>query len=131
MSEAFSWMEGSAYFYTGTATASAIVAYAQDSNAVLTYGWDNRRLVTGTYINVLTGQRADVTIRAAYTPDRTIQQFAHQTALTNLHLKHLHAGGSAGVLFYSGRIDRIDLVGSESYPYVYGITYHANAWSAY
>jgi hypothetical protein len=129
MPEAFSWMEGSAVLYPIGLT--AVAAYAQDTNAVLTWGWNNRRLVTGAYIDVFTGQRADVTIGAAYAPNAGIVSAANVTALSNLHLSHVHAGGSAGLWLYSGQIDRLELIGSENYPYVYRISYHANIWSAY
>lgn len=131
MAETLNWGEGQVYIFTGTA--SAIVAYAQDLNATMVYGWDNRQLVAGTYLDIMTGQRVDLSIRQLYAPDATLQRLAASTAQVNVHLKHSASGGggSAGIYLYSGRIDQINLAGSENNPYVFGLNYHANLWSAY
>jgi hypothetical protein len=97
----------------------------------LVRGWDNRARLDGSYSDALTGKRADLTIRAMYTYDSTLLRINESATAVHLHLKHSGALGSAGLYLYSGRIDRIDLQGSEGNPYVFGITYHANRWSAY
>lgn len=131
MPEVFAWREGQCFVWTGNSTVSALTAYAQNINASIAYGWNNRRLVTGTYQDVLTGQRADVQIGAMYTPDATIQKFAALTALTHMHLRHSSLGGTAGIFLWSGRIDRIDLQGSEANVYSFTVAYHSNIITAY
>ena len=131
MPEVFTWNEGQLFIWTGASTVSALTAYAQNISVSLAYGWSNRRLVTGTYQDVFTGFRQDVQVCAMYTPDATIQKFALQTALTHMHLRHSSLGGTAGLFLWSGRIDRIDLAGSEANPYIFTIAYHANIVSGY
>lgn len=131
MAETFSWMEGQVYVWTGSATASAVVAYAQDMQGALVRGWDNRARADGSYSNALTGRRADITIHAMFTYDATLLRINESATAVHVHLKQSNALGSAGYFLYSGRIDRIDFQGSEGNPYVYGLAYHANVWSAY
>jgi len=54
MAEVWAWPEASVYLYTGTATASALVAYAQNTRVSLVRGWDNYRTLTGLYQDALT-----------------------------------------------------------------------------
>lgn len=131
MAEVFAWREGQVYVWTGNSTVSALTAYAQNINASLVYGWNNRRLVTGTYQDVLTGVRVDVQIGAMYTPDAILQKFALLTAETHLHLRHSSLGGTAGIFLWSGRIDRIDIQGNEGNVYNFTVAYHSNVVSGY
>lgn len=131
MAEVFSWVEGQVYIWTGNSTVSAVNAYIQNTNCVEQYGWNNRRLVTGTYQDVLTGYRADVQIGAMFTPDATIQKFARATALTHMHFRHSSLAGTAGYFLWSGRIDRIEHIGSEATPYVFNVAFHSNIVTGY
>jgi hypothetical protein len=130
--EAYVWPEGTVYLWTGTATASAIAAYAQNTQANMVHGWINRPALGGTYHNVLTGLRADVSVGMLYTYDATILKMFHPSA-TAVHIKLLHSGvnGTAGHFFYSGVIDSISIAGTEQNPYQYTLAYHANIWSAF
>ncbi len=70
MAETFAWPEGTVYLWTGTATASAIVAYAERVYGTLVYGVDNFRTLDGTYHNLWTGQRADIYVARSTPPMR-------------------------------------------------------------
>ncbi len=131
MPESISFSEGSILFWTGTSTARA-VAFVENGSLVLTQGWENRRLGSGQYIDLFTGQRADVQINAAITWDTTIQRI-FQSA-TAVHMNVRHSGllePSAGYLLYSGRLDSLSVQGSQGQVVRLGIQYHTNIWSAY
>lgn len=133
MPEAFSWMEGSCWFYTGNASpsTSAVFAYAENTRTPVNRGWDNRPAANGTYYDHLTGQRCDVYINAVYTVDTTLAKI-HESA-TAIHMKFLYSNGigSAGYFFYSGRIDSLQFQGSEKNAFTYAFQAHFNAWSAF
>lgn len=131
MSEIFTWMEGQAFLWSGNSTVSALTAYIQNTTLNAQFGWLNRRLVTGTYQDLLTGQRFDLQVGGMYMPDATIQKFALQTALVHVHLRHSSLGGTAGTFLWSGRIDSLQVVGSEANPYVFTLGYHSNLISGY
>jgi hypothetical protein len=130
MAEVFVWREASAYWWTGTATASAQLAYAENVRVALTRGWDNFQRLAGTWGNNQTGTRADVQIGTLYHVSNLQALFDSATAV-HWHFMHLHALGSAGIYLYSGRIDTLELVGDQAQPFRHNLTYHANNWSGY
>ena len=132
MAETFAWPEGTMYLWTGSATASAIVAYAESVYGTLAYGVDNFRTLDGAYHNLWTGQRADVYIGAMYTTDMlALRKFADAQTGVFLHLKHSGSQGSAGYFLYSGAINSVGLAGREGDVYRLTFAYQANVWSAY
>lgn len=132
MSETFVWPEGSIHVWTGSATASAVIVYAQAIQGTFTRGWDNFPVLDGTWRDVLTGERADITFNMLYcTNNSAIRTFDAAKTGVHMHLRHTALDASAGVLLYSGRIDMLQLAGSERQSFQNGVTYHANVWSAY
>lgn len=132
MAEAYSWAEGQIAFWTGSATASAVVAYAQNSDLALARGWINRQSLAGSYADLLSGQRADLTVGAVYTSDPTLVRMVESATAIHVRVNHTNAvNGSAGFLLYSGRVDMLRFAGTQDAPYTYQLTYHANQWSAY
>ena len=132
MAEAYSWPEGSISFWTGSASASAVVAYAQNSDLALAWGWINRQSLAGTYSDLFSGQRADLSVGAVYTSDATLYRMVASATAVHARIVHYNpVNGSAGFVLYSGRVDALRYAGSEDAPYTYQLTYHANAWSAY
>lgn len=129
--EAFGWPEGQVYLWTGTATASAVVALAQNTQGVFQRGWETHQSIDGVYGQHLTGQRADVSIGAVYTYDATIKRMVDAATAIHLKLYHSSINGSAGLILYSGVVDAFGLNGSENNPYVYTLQYHCHIWSAY
>jgi hypothetical protein len=133
MAEVFSWPEGACYLWTGTATASALVVYQQQTQITMDYGVQNFRTLDSAYHNAWTGQRADIQIGALHTTDHlTLEKFA--AARTGVHIHFVRtgvAGVSAGRYFYSGAINAVQERGQAGGFYEYGLTYHANDWSAY
>lgn len=131
MSETFSWTEGNIYVWTGTATASAQITYAENNTLTLARGWDNRPTLAGTYNDHLTGMRADLSVGALYAYDNTLARMIESATAIHLHLKHSGKVGSAGYYLYSGYVDSIVYNGAQDAPYRYTFSYHANRWSAY
>lgn len=135
MTEVFAWPEGSMWLWTGspTASASGVVAYAESMSVALARGWDNYRNLTGIYHNTLTGRRADLRIGALYTLDNTGMVTLHEAeTAVHVHLRHsASVGGTAGVFLWSGRIDTVEINGSDKGVYRMNVVYHANVWSAY
>jgi hypothetical protein len=130
--EAIVWPEGAIYLYTGTATTSALIAYASDVNATLARGWNNYSTLDDVYHDVLTGRRADLTIGNLYTVGNSaLRAFEAAHTAVHIHLYQSGVWGSAGYHLYSGRIDRVTLVGREGDVFRHQIAYHANEWSAY
>ncbi len=129
--EAYTWPEGQIWIWSGSATASALVGFAQNMQFTPVRGWDNRPSLDGTYRDHLTGQRADLVIGQVFTHDSTIQRMEASATAYNVKLVHSGIHGSAGVVLSSGRIDSLALLGSEGNPYVYQLTYHCNQWSAF
>ena len=131
MPEAYAWPEGSVSIYTGAGATSAVVAYAQNSNLALTRGWMNQVTLGGAYSDHLTGQRADVSLGAVYTFDKTLQKLHESATAVHMKLMHSSINGSAGFILYSGRIDSFQYAGTEENPYTYTLAAHFNAWSAF
>jgi hypothetical protein len=132
MPEAFSHSEGTLHLWTGTATASALVAYVQNIGGNFINGWLNEPRGDLSYRNVQTGQRVDLQIGTYLTPDFTLHRLFASATAVHAHLRQFNsAQGSAGYFFYSGRIDSLALNGSEGGLVSFNLTYHANRWSAY
>lgn len=131
MPEAITWNEGQIWMWTGSATASALIAFAENMQLLPVRGWLNEPALNGQYYDRISGRRADLVVGAMYTRDAAIQKL--DAAETAVHMKLLHSGvyGSAGVLLWSGRIDSLGLIGSQGSPYQYQMSYHCNAWSAF
>jgi hypothetical protein len=132
MSEVFSWPEGQVLIWTGTADATGIAAFAENTQVVLAYGWENYRTLDSAYHDRFTGQRADYTIAALYTTTTTtLQTIADTKTGVHWHFKHSAYHGSAGTYLYSGTIDSLNFAGQKNGLYQWTCAGHANAWSAY
>lgn len=129
--EQFSWAEGELLVWTGTAAAHT-VTFASEGRANMVYGWSNiGPMFDGSYVDVKTGQRADVSVAAAYTYDTTIQKIAASATAVHLKINYSGINGSAGFVYHSGRIDSLSTDGIEGGLVNMRLAYHANVWSAY
>lgn len=128
--EAFAFPEGQLYLWTGSATASALVAYARSIQLQLRLGFSNRPTLAG-YYDHLTGQRADLTIETVYSPSLTLQKLFESATAVHAHLSHAHVGGSAGVYLHSGRLADVTINSQENGVLKFSLAYYANRWSAY
>lgn len=132
MAETFAWPEGTMYLWTGSATASAVVAYAESVFGTLAYGVDNFRTLDGAYHNLWTGQRADLQVGTMYTTDvLALQRFAAAQTGVHIHLRHSGVQGSAGYFLYSGAINSVTLAGRDGDIFRFALSYQSNVWSAY
>lgn len=131
MSEVYSWLESQVYIFTGTATASARVAYAEDTNLTLQYGWSNQPSMSGVYRDHRTGQAATLSVGAWFSNDLTVARVFTSATAVHVHIRHANLYGSAGFFLYSGRFDSFTEQGSNGAIFKYSLAYHANYWSAY
>lgn len=131
MPEAYAFPEGQVHLWTGTATASAIVAFAQNTQAQIAYGWLEHQSVDGAYARHQTGQSVDVTFGALYTYDSTIVRMVLSATAMHLHLIQSSVNGSAGLFCYSGHVSGLAFAGNDGQPYAYTLTYHGTEFSAY
>lgn len=132
MPEAFVWPEGQVYIWTGTATASARVAYATDLDTKFKLEFINRRALDGTYYDLPGEERVDVTVGALFTVSTEIYRIFRSATAVHMHILHSAAPmGSAGYFLYSGRLTDVALKGSEGAAFNYSLTYYTNRWSAY
>jgi len=129
--EALTWREGSIHVWTGSATASAVVAYAQNMNIVPTVGYVNRQSLAGTYTNHETGRFVQFQIGLVASQHWTLFEMFSSGNEVNMHLKHTGVNGSAGLFLYSGRIDAMPLIGQEGTTFQWAMNGHANVWSSY
>lgn len=131
MPEAFSWMEGQLYIYTGNMATSAVVAYATDCALNLTHGNVNNQTLGGTYYDYQTGQRADVSFGQVMTWDGTIRRLFDSA--TAVHMKFINSSinGTAGYMLYSGSIDNLSVNGAEKGVFSHKLAAHFNRWSAF
>jgi hypothetical protein len=131
MSELYVWPEGTIHLWTGTATASAAIAYAKSNQSNIAWGWDTRPNLSGTYRHHLTGQMAQISIGAAVSYDWTFWRIANSATSLHMHFRHSGVNGSAGIVYYSGVIDSIAEIGGEDQPFTYTLAAHFNVWSGY
>jgi hypothetical protein len=134
MPEVFTWMEGRIAVWTGSAApvaASAVIAYAENMQALMSYGWDEHESIDGAYARHLTGQSVDLSIQALYTHDATIVRMVQSATAMHVHLYQSSINGSAGYQFYSGHVIGFSLAGNRDAPHVYTLSYRANIMSAY
>lgn len=132
--EAFTYSESYAWLWTGstTASASALIAFAESTRGTFQKGFQNYQTLTGTYGDRLTGQRADVNIGALHHLDNAALRamFDAGTAV-HMHIFESSIGYSAGHFLWSGRIDTLDKAGQRGGIFTVQLSYHCNSWSAY
>lgn len=130
-SEAYSWIEGQVYIYTGNLATSAVVAYATQCNLNLSRGTVNSETLAGTYYDYSTGKRADFTFGAVMCFDGTLRRLFDSATAVHLKFMHSSVAGTAGYMLYSGRIDTLSFAGTERNPYTFTMAGHANIWSGF
>jgi len=134
MQEVLSFLEGSAYLYTGNA--SAIAAYVRNASVQMVVGRVSYRAphaTTWTYIE--TGREARLTIAQAWhTGIWPKLAYAASGGSVKLHLKHVTPGvtNSGGIWLYTGEIQTMSVGGQEGQPeQSLGIQGTFKDWSAY
>lgn len=133
MPEVYAWPEASITLYTGShaPATSAVQAFAKSVNAAMVRGWMNNQTLGSEYYNVLTGQRADVSIAALYTYGAAAIKMIEAATAVHLKLNHTGVNGSAGFYLYSGVFDSLALNGADNGIFQFTMAYHANSWSAF
>lgn len=130
--EVYSWMEGRVLVWTGTATASALVGYMQNMQAIGVYGWEDRQTVAGVYSQHQTGQLMSIAFQYFYGLDATLAKMIQSATAMHLKIDHSSpANGSGGLFLWSAVVDSFALVGAEGSPYTWSINLHGHEWSHY
>ena len=129
--EVYSWMEGEIWIWTGAAAASSEPQFAQSLDFSISHQWDNRKPASGNYFDVKMGQRADVTIGGLLTQHFTVPKMFQSGTAVHMKLMQSGVNGTAGYIFYSGAIDRLQFAGAEGGIFRSTLQYHANSWTAF
>ena len=131
MREAVAFAEGSARIWTGSANARAFLLVS-DVSVTFTNGWMNYQTLDGSYHDIYSGQRVDVTVGAAMSYDMTMDRMFRSATAVHMEIYHgTPISVSAGWVIYSGRMDSLAYRGSDGQVMTYSMTYHANLWSGY
>lgn len=132
--EAFGWPEGLLYFYTGvTAQSGNPIAYVENSNGNLQWGWQWDKSLSGTYRPHLIDRTVDASFNARYTFETTTTVQRLVNLETAMHIKLLHSSinGTGGLFLFSGRVAGFSVGGNAGDTYMYTISYQAHQWSAF
>ena len=130
MSDAFTWPESRVWMWTGSATASALVGLATDLRCDLRHGVESFQTLDGAYHQRITGQQADLTISALYTPSGApLDALAH----TAVHLRAQAVdvlSGSASITLWSGTLHHVALAGQQGELLRWSLAARAHSWSS-
>lgn len=130
--EVFTWREGRVLVWTGTATASAIVAFMENMNAAGQYGWETHQSLAGVYAQHETGRIMNVSFQYLYGTDATLMKMIHSATAMHWKIDHSSlANGSGGLLLHSAVVDSFALAGSKGQPFTFSVNLHGHVWSHY
>jgi len=131
--EVFAAPECSLHVWTGSHTASGnAVTYAENVNITLQTDYDTLPSLSGTYRDHLTNRRANINIGAAYSLSAVLPRWA--ASATAVHMKATFnqvGAGSAGFIFYSGRLDNVAIAGAINGVFTFQVQAHANIWTGF
>ncbi len=132
MAEIFTFNEGRILVWTGTATASALLAFVENANAYGMYGWSPRQSLDGVYDNHLTGKAINGTVSYLYGANGTFQKMVESATAIHLQFDQVNVpNGSAGLLVWSAVVESFGLVASRMNPYTYSFNFRGHNWSGY
>jgi hypothetical protein len=132
MGETYAFPEGFLHVWTGLANASgAQQAFVQNIGLTMQLGWQTDASLSGTYRDHHTGRAAQLNVGYTYALSAYLPKLL--LSATAVHFKFMmnHFGGSAGFIFYSGRLDAVNLAGAENGVFTYQVQAHANQWTAF
>lgn len=132
MSEVYTFSEGRLYLWTGSHTASGMsVAWCENVNVSIDNTWGYQRSIGTARYEWLQDSRATISIGRAYSNDNRV--WALVTA-ENVHMKIEHENqpaGSAGFIFYSGRIDNAGMQANNNAIVRESVGGHAYQWTGW
>lgn len=132
MGEVYSWNEGQIFVWTGSATASARVAYATNIDLAFKRPFINRRTMGGAYYNLESDRRVDVNIGAMFSNSMELWNIFQSATAVHMRVEHsAQPNGSAGFVLYSGVMTDFSIIGSDRETFSYQMAYYANEWSGY
>lgn len=120
------------HVWTGSATASALVMYMQNLQAMGVIGWDDRQTVAGVYSQHETGRVINFSFQYLYGADATFMRMIQSATAINVKIDHSSpANGSGGLLLRSAVVSNFALMGNENNPFAWAIQGFAHDWSHY
>ncbi len=120
--EQYSWPEGRLMVWTGTSNPYT-ATYVEDTTVNVVRGYANiGPTFGGTYADLLTGWRADVSVGAAFTFDKTLLKVFQSATAVHMEVYHSGINGSAGFKLWSGRVDSFSVAGQEGGLYTLAVT---------
>lgn len=135
MAEVYTWPEGSAYFWSGNSTTSALATYARNIAHTRRKVFTSYRAPHGaTYSGYNYASAATLTIGQLYSQLNLVNYF-EAAPVNGFHAHLMHSAGgigqTGGVFLYSGTIHEVSLNGSDGQ--VFNHTFQAQfpTWSAY
>ena len=135
MSEVYVFEEGSAYFWTGSSSTSALVAYVQNVKARLTITYTSYKPPHATtYTTYAIGSGAQLTIGELYNNATLGKIFNSATGGgIHVHLKHSVGGitQSGGIFLYSGYLPSYDISESPGAADIENLQGNFPTWSIY
>jgi len=135
MAEALIWNEGSALFWTGNSTTSALAAFAQNMTQTrqITYtSYKPPHAVA--FTNYAIASAATLSIGQLHAQAQLISFFEAATGGgLHAHIKNSAPGisQSGGVFLYSGTLISCELVGSDGQAFKYSFAARFPSWTAY
>lgn len=134
MPEAYSFREGTLHLWTGAATASgASVGYAQNVNIDLGLDFQADPALSGNYRTHLAGRQGTYSVEMLWTYSSAVRQIFFAETAGGVHFKITEAGvnGSAGIILYSGSMNRLTYQGSEGALMRMSLGGFGHVWSAF
>lgn len=135
--EAISWNEGSAFFWTGAATNSALVSYARGIRVTLAKEtYHARPPLTGAETYIELNRHGTLAIDYLYA-DKNLLMFlyAGTGGQYHVHLAHTVPGAaniSGGIYLYTGILNNADFAGGEGAPeQTISVAGDFEQWTAY
>lgn len=133
--EVFAFPEGRVYLYASAsgATSGSGIGWVENARLSLTYGWYNYRTLDTNYHDLLTGQRAEMTVQNML-GDLVLYNLLNGTAAVNAKFEGLMtatAAVSAQWVLYSGVIDSFQVEQVQGDVFKGSYSMHANIWSAF
>lgn len=131
--EAYAFPECFLHLWTGSHTASGnVILYVQNININQTYEWDTQKSLSGTYRDHAIGRAAQLQLGRVYTPSAYLDKIAASATAVHFKLTFNHFAGSAGWIYYSGRLDNVGLAASlGNGAFMMSVAAHANNWTGF
>jgi hypothetical protein len=133
MAEVFTWPEGSAYFWSGDSTNSALLTFAQNATVSLSIARFSYRPPTATqrtYIEL--NRQAALSISQGFS-QKSMLNYGQNAAggAIHCHITHGNVGTSGGMYLWTGEIQNMNIAGIDGQAITLSMQAQFEKWSAY